>query len=261
MRKVDQESEALKASGATPLTIAAARGDEKEVRRLIAEGAPVDEEDEVGRTALKVAVEEGWVESARALLEAGAKLSGRAVRDYALMAAAARNGDERMLDLLLKWKADVRGVNPGLRGMSAGHVAIANGREGALKVLLRAGLSPNQATAQGVTLLMEAARRGHQECVRILLREGARLEEKDASGMSAALHAASKGHRGCLEELARAGCELGDENAPWGALRVAEDFGHKDLAGWIRSWLEKKSLEAQSERGNETQRGPGASRL
>ena len=93
--------EFLKDYGAKPLlTVAAIRGDVDAVRRLISEGADVNEKDKEGRTALMAAVEQGKLELASLLLDQGADVNLQPNDRWTALELAINEKHEKIEDLL-----------------------------------------------------------------------------------------------------------------------------------------------------------------
>lgn len=127
------------AEGATmsaELIRAAAEGNTARVKELIARGAPLNGQDARGRTAAMAATHGNHVETARALLEAGADVNLR----------------DQMLD------------NPFLYAGAAGYLEI-------LKLAYAAGADPRITNRFGGTALIPACERGHVAVVEYLLNE------------------------------------------------------------------------------------------
>lgn len=93
--------------------------------------------------------------------------------------------------------------------------------------LLDRGLDPNTADAEGVTILMMAARLGHRELVRALVARKANVAARSPHGDTALMFAALKGHL----EIARL---LVDQGAPinqsgWQPLHYAAFEGRSEV--------------------------------
>ncbi len=122
----------------TPLMRAAKKGDYEAVRRLLAEGADVEQSDQKGRTAVMLAAGSGNVKVIKALLEAGAK-------------------PNRL----------------GPRGWTALFVAVVNGKTDCVRALLAGGADVNVQDQTGQTPLQYARERGFKGIVEILIGHGA----------------------------------------------------------------------------------------
>jgi hypothetical protein len=86
----------------------AAAGDERTVRRLIDQGALVDEPDEQGWTPLRWAVQYGHVTVINQLIRAGAAVDTQfGEKDKTMLHCAAYQGREDVCKLLLEAKAEV----------------------------------------------------------------------------------------------------------------------------------------------------------
>jgi ankyrin repeat protein len=121
-------------------------GDLERLRELIAQGADVDESNEM--TALSKAAELGSVPMVQALLEAGADVN-------------------------------FGGLSVPLCGAAyKGHAEI-------VRLLLDAGAEVDRAEDEGITALMAAAGGGHLEVVKMLIAAGADLKATDSDGESA----------------------------------------------------------------------------
>ncbi|GBF99447.1 hypothetical protein Rsub_11933 [Raphidocelis subcapitata] len=89
--------------------------------------------------------------------------------------------------------------------------AAGSGEADAVQGLLRQGMSPDSANAEGTTPLLLSAAKGHHEVVLALLFSGADPSKCDAAGRSPLLLACQAGHANVSEILMRYGAKLGME--------------------------------------------------
>jgi len=136
-----------KGAGDTALHVAAAKGDAKEVERLLGEGAGVNATNKDGRTPLHVAANEAV---AVLLLQKGAEVNARS-----------NNGETPL------------------------HVASGAGRKEVGAELLDKGADVNARTNAGRTPLHDAAMGAHPEVVKHLVKNGADQKIKAANGWTA----------------------------------------------------------------------------
>jgi ankyrin repeat protein len=198
------DPDAWNADRAAAIHLAARAGHTEVVLALIKGGAHVDRQ-EFGRgdSALLVAIDQGEVGTALALLERGADPT-LACRGTAPLVMAARNGRLDVVRALIERGAlervrDVRHrdaalagaarggyvdivralltagvpVDAGLPGWSALMHAARNGKLRAAEILLDAGADPNAVSVNGKTALEMAREEGHSEIVELLVARGA----------------------------------------------------------------------------------------
>jgi ankyrin repeat protein len=173
--------------GNTALHWAALNGDARLVKRLLKRGAPPDVTNHVGATPLLYAV--GNVESARALLEAGAASTVNTASKFGttpLVAAARYPTSSGMVRLLMEQGVDARSKTNALReAASAGDVE-------SFKVLLAGGIKPAN--------VVLPAMMGHREIVEAALNAGAELNfDNDHAGH--ALNFSLYGHQPDIAKL------------------------------------------------------------
>ncbi len=122
---------------------------------------------------------------------------------------AAKGGDVEAVRLLIRYKADLSlandgGVTPLMAAAGSGHGnnptrgRFKTDEEGAAcaKLLIEAGVNPNEAVARsGATALHAAAQHGWNETIKVLAAQGADLELADSQGMRAIDHARGNGGR------------------------------------------------------------------
>ncbi|KIY93007.1 ankyrin 2,3/unc44-like protein [Monoraphidium neglectum] len=89
--------------------------------------------------------------------------------------------------------------------------AAGSGEAEAVQALLRQGMSPDSANAEGTTPLILAASKGHNDVVLALLFNGADPSKRDAGGRSPLLLACQGNHPGVVDILLRHGAKLGME--------------------------------------------------
>ena len=117
------------------LHFASAEGDLGKVKRLVAEGFPLDAFDDLSRTPLHCAVEGGHLEVVKYLLSAGAEVNAREERKIgnSPLGAVAGNCSYEMADLLVKAGADP--ILPGWMNLSALDHAGARKKEEGIELL------------------------------------------------------------------------------------------------------------------------------
>ena len=157
--------------GATPPLSAARDGNVGAVKKLLREGAPVDEAIPSGATALHLAAGFNHQTVVRELLDAGASVQkADEDGDTALHGAAAVGGLDVVRALLIEG-ADVNhaskdGTSPLLIAAQRGHVDL-------VRELIRAGADVNKPHSDGATALSIATEQGHTEVMRLLIDAGA----------------------------------------------------------------------------------------
>lgn len=189
---------ASEAVSAPALHAAAGRNDVPAIRRLLAEGAKLDERDGSGATALLVATHANRVEAAQALIEAGADVNAKDhIQDSPYLYAGAR-GHLDILKLTLAHGADLRSTNR--YGGTALIPAAERGHVETVRTLIEAGVAVDHVNRLGWTALLEAVILGdggerHQQIVALLLKAGAQVNLADAQGVTPLQHARAKGQR------------------------------------------------------------------
>lgn len=202
------------------LARAASRGDETQVRTLLADpGNDIDSRDARQKTPLMCAAERGHAKVMRLLLDHGADLYAKNDGGRMALAYAAFNGHEQAMELLLSrlqgkvdWK-DFQGDSALALAVDQQHVNIVrmllapaglvavdstnnfgwtplflssrNGNEPIMKLLLQHGASPNVksfASCGCRTPLHYAAMNGHARAADILISEGAQVDIRTTDG-------------------------------------------------------------------------------
>ncbi|KZL82888.1 multiple ankyrin repeats single kh domain-containing protein [Colletotrichum incanum] len=158
------------------LQAAASEGHYDVVKELLDRGADVNafttNENFPQGTALQVACESGKLEIVTLLLERGANPNLGAGEDTCPLIAAASKGEQEILKLLVKARADVN-VFGGWDNSTVLINAVANLPIESLQVLVDAGADVNLADQEADTALIVAAREGDGDSVRFLLDNGA----------------------------------------------------------------------------------------
>ncbi|EJT71658.1 hypothetical protein GGTG_10912 [Gaeumannomyces tritici R3-111a-1] len=168
-------------SGDTALTAAIIEGEDggaEAVRELLRAGAAVDAPGRNGGLPLGWALARGLEDVARALLDAGATISGD--RDTILHALVENGTPPAMLRLavrLLEERSPGGAVSSrNARAETPLHLAAQAGDRAAALVLLDAGAEVNAETGGGLTPLCAARAGGHDEVADLLIERGADAE-------------------------------------------------------------------------------------
>ena len=193
------------------LHAAASAGDVDSIRRLIAEGAGLDDRDDGGRTPVMAATIARQTDAVRVLLEAGADVD---IRDDRLDNPFLYAGAEGLLDILRL--ANEAGADPAITNRYGGVAVIPASERGHVEVvrylLDETDIDVDHVNNLGWTALLEAVILGsggpdHQAIVRLLLDAGADPELADRDGVTPLAHARSRGQDEVAAILLEAGAE------------------------------------------------------
>ncbi len=182
---------------------AAEAGDEARVKRLIAQGAPVNLMDAKGRTALMAAASRSHVGVARALIDAGADVNQKDASGQSAYLVSGVTGNLEILRMTLARGADLKSTNDRYGGTALipacerGHVEV-------VAELIAAGVNVNHVNRLGWTGLLEAiiltdGGPRSRQVVRLLIDAGADLNLADKDGVTPLQHARERGY----DEIAR----------------------------------------------------------
>jgi uncharacterized protein len=154
------------------LADAVMKADREAIRSLLQQKPDVNATQADGMTALHWAARMNDLETAQALLRAGAKPDIVTRYGVTPMYFASESGNAAMIDLLLKAGVSPNAANPG--GETALMTTSRTGKLDAVKLLLDRGASVNATeSVRGQTALMWAITENHPDVVKLLLSRGA----------------------------------------------------------------------------------------
>ena len=203
------------------------KGDMEGIYTLIDNKVNVNVKNKNGMTPLMIAAQNGYVELAKILIQAGAdvKTSNSLTGDTSLILAS-ENGQTMCVQTLLKCHANVN--IQGRNGDTALISAARNGNEDCLQVLKDKGANLNIQNNNGNTALIAAVHRFQFQCAVQLIRAGADVNLMDNQGNTAIVLAARKGQVDIAQKLITAGSDVNyfDEQLGMTALMRAACEGH-----------------------------------
>eukprot|EP00808_Paulinella_micropora_P016058 g83022.t1 len=218
------------------LCIAAGLGDVQLTRRLLLQGAAVDQRC-AGATPLYMAAQNGHLNVVKWLFwEGRASVSTTNRYGNSPLYIAARNGHADIVRWLAQeGRAAVNQVNR--HGLTPLHIAALQGNLDVVRVLVQEGACVNQTDRAGTSPLHCAAERGNVDMVKLLVREGgARVEHVNVLGLTALQVAVQGKHFSVVEWLAKEGSPLFQDAAAWNdpSVLAAVTAG---VQARMRGWL------------------------
>jgi len=175
-------------SGDLPLTVASEKDNQHDVVQLLINyKAEVDSAD--SKTALMCSAEKGLHLTVQVLIEAGARLNEKYIRQTAIMLAC-HDGHHRVVTQLIKAQADLNCTD--LDGFTALTIAARSGYGKIVEKLILAGANATIVNMIGRSALQLSCIRGLNRCVRQLLNEPSvqrNINTRDDDGATA-LHSA-----------------------------------------------------------------------
>lgn len=217
------------------LFIAAAQGDQKLVKKLLDHGADANTLEPESRASRQ-------------------SLARSSMGRDSVLIRAAQQGQLEVARLLIEAGADVN--HRGFMGKSALYSAVENGRLNVAAALLEKGANAAQASVAGITPVMEAARSGNFRLIQALLDKGADVnvverpelgyarDSDGSSGMTALMFAARGGHQAAVETLLKAGAQATVTNASGKrAVDEARDNGYDNI---VQLFTSGNAVTAQS---------------
>ena len=232
----------LQALGAMPtppvvhdsLVAAAAAGSLEEVRRHIAAGADLEEDEQIDHrtqsTALQAAIAGDHFEVAEFLLAQGADPDHAGAGQAFPLHVALVKRHVPLFVLLLEHGADpdqpFQG-EPLMHRISRDRQLGPDHQAALLKALLAAGIDIDARNARGLTALQEAVIHGNASAATALLQGGAKPEPADSQGFTMLHQAAMRNNAQLIPVLVAAGINVDDVNQRGEtALHLAAEHGH-----------------------------------
>lgn len=200
---------AVDETDSTPLLLAVINGHTGTVAELYQHRQPkvdVRVPNSSGLTALHYAVQKGFADIARLLLQKNPDLEARAVDGSRPLHLATTNEREDIVNLLLLSGADINALDG--KKHTALYRAAKRGSKVVTKLLMTNGADPNLEDLCGdPNPLMQAAANGLDTAVNYMLQKGANVNVADAEGYTALHHAAAHGHTEIVNELLNRGAD------------------------------------------------------
>lgn len=192
------------------LLIAASKGYDTEIGRLVKKGADVNAETTEGTTALIYAVANNHAETVRTLLDLNAEVNKMTNSFDTPLLIAVKNQNVEIAEILLRAGADINLADD--HGASPLHYASLNGSFNTADLLLYYEADIDKKTRDGTSPLMAAIWSGYADVADLLIQSGANMEARDNQGFTPFLIAAQNGDTLLMKLLLKYGVDLYERN-------------------------------------------------
>lgn len=210
------------------LMIAASRGYNFEVRKMLLKGADIETETEEGATPLIIAVSAGHLDVVKTLLAYGADPDKITNDGMSSLLISAKNNNVDMAEVLIRYGADINITDK--NQATALHYASIYGYFYMVDMLLYYNADVNLKAVDGTTPLMAAIWAGYPDISDLLIQHGASIEARDNIGFTPLLIAAQNGDTLLVDLLIRNGADIHERNNfNWNALDLAIKSNSRDL--------------------------------
>ena len=216
------------------LMIAASKGNDSEVERLLKKGADIDKESIEGATPLVFAVANNHLTTVKVLLTYNPNLNNWTSTSETPLIISVRNQNSEITETLIRAGADVdqtdkEGVTPLLFAAIYGSFNLAD-------LLLYYEADCNKKSNDGTTPLMAAIWSGFADIADLLIQNGANLEAKDNDGFTPLLIAAQNGDTLMIGRLLKEGVDIYEKNIyNYNALALAIEANQKPAFEFLLS--------------------------
>ncbi len=210
------------------LIVAASKGYDKEVLRLLKKRAYINTKTTEGVTPLMYAVQNRHRKAAKILLLNGANPDLKPYKGPPALLVAIGNHDPEISEMLIRNGADINIRDHDERTPLMHAAAIGNARIADLLLYYEAPV--NLADDQGITALMIACYFGYTDITKLLIDNKATLEKEDQNGYTALHYATQNNHTEIVELLLSHEVNIEKKNnAGYTPLSLAVATNHKDL--------------------------------
>ena len=204
--------------GETPLIIAVEDGNENIIKLLLEHGADIHQTNQNHETALMTALSIDNINIIKLFFDHGKSINlehGKSINlentyGYTPLMLAVSNGNEEAIKLLLDNGADINQLNQ--NGMTPLMLAVSNDNEEAMEMLLERGADINQPNQNGETPLMLAVSNDNEEAIQLLLDNGANINQTNQNGMTPLMLAVSNGNEEAIKLLLDNGANIHQTN-------------------------------------------------
>lgn len=217
-------------SGMTTLMIAIQAGYLEIIKLLLESGAKnqINATDSLGNTALLFAIESNSFEAVKLVIENRADVNQRRNDGTTPLMAASKLGNLEIMRLLV---SRISNLNQKDRdGETVLHIAARSGNLELIRLLIDSGADVNQITTKGLTPLYVAAFSGHLEVVKLLVERGSDVNKLSNIGANALYIAASKGYVDITRYLIEKGSTIDINVNGFTALHAALFNGFTNVA-------------------------------
>lgn len=225
------------------LMVAASRGYDGEIVRLIDKGADINAETYEGATALIFAVANNQLTTVLTLLEYGPYLDKLTSNNETPLIISIRNKNTQIAEVLLRAGADIN--LPDKNGATPLQYAVLEGSFDITDLLIYYDADCNKKANDGTSPLMAAIWAGFSDISDLLIQNGANLEARDNDGFTPFLIAAQKGDTLIMDLLFKEGVDIYERNNyNYNALAIAIESNQKNAVEFL---LEKGDKWSSSE--------------
>lgn len=233
--------------GDSALIIAVKERHPEVVKTLITNWADLETRDKKGKTPLIHAVLNDDSDIATQFLEKKVKVDARDNEGWPALHIAAKNGYEKLTQLLCDHGADVNTkITQGSK--SPLMLAASNGKTSTAKTLLEKGASVNAVDYEGSNSLFLASEAGYGDTVSLLLDHGADYNAESREGVTPLMAAAFQGRLKVVELLMQRGVPIDARSKKQGfsALWTAAMNGKNDVIDFL--WKNGADINVKSKK-------------
>ena len=237
-KKIAEKLKIPVGEGWSSLHFAAAKGDAKEVEKLLSQGADIEEKNEHGRTPLYVAAKRGRLEVIKLLLKKGADVNARArVGGYSPLHVAAGYKHSQVVEYLIAHGAKVDARTHWRDTVLMSIMYDVWHRDSSIaEILVRHGADIRATNKFGCQAICYASQEGNPYAVEFLLKQGINPNWKNAHGATPLYLAVSSNHSKAVQALLEGGADPRVDVDGITPLDLARSLNHKPIVAILQNW-------------------------